>query len=242
MSVADRPRPVMSMSPSAALPLELLPPSTKRLIGAGVLLLNLAFLAALWRIHPVLPAIADAGVLWVRSLPAGETAPPEPAPSPAPAWPAPRLVVPEVPQIQERMPEPAVVTAPSPAPAAEAVSQARVSGVASAASSAAAAAPAPPPEQPRTVSISAVSYLEPPVLQYPLASRRAREQGQVQVRLLVDVQGRPQQANVVRTSGFPRLDDAALATARATRFRPHTEDGVPRAFWVVMPLLFELDG
>jgi protein TonB len=79
------------------------------------------------------------------------------------------------------------------------------------------------------------------VLEYPLASRRLREQGRVEVRLLVDAMGLPQQAQVVRTSGYQRLDEAALATVRATRFKPYTENGVPQSFWVVMPLVFELE-
>jgi protein TonB len=108
------------------------------------------------------------------------------------------------------------------------------------------AAPAPPPPPPappapRTIAITAVEYLSPPVLTYPGASRRLQEQGQVNVRVLVDARGLPQQMYVIRSSGFARLDEAALATVRATRFKPYTEDGTPLPFWVVMPLVFELD-
>lgn len=98
-----------------------------------------------------------------------------------------------------------------------------------------AATPAP------TLSIRAVSYLTPPDLQYPPAARRAQEQGRALVRLLVDAAGLPQRAALERSTGHARLDEAALATATATRFRPHTENGVPRAFWVVMPFVFELE-
>jgi protein TonB len=63
----------------------------------------------------------------------------------------------------------------------------------------------------------------------------------VHVRVLVDARGAPQQMVLLRPSGFARLDEAALATVRATRFKPYTENGVALPFWVVMPLIFELD-
>ncbi len=108
------------------------------------------------------------------------------------------------------------------------------------------AVPAPPPAPsappaPRTISITAVEYLSPPVLSYPSGSRRLQEQGQVNVRVLVDARGQPQQMSVIRSSGYARLDEAALATVRLTRFKPYTENGTPLPFWVVMPLLFELE-
>lgn len=101
------------------------------------------------------------------------------------------------------------------------------------------APPSPPPE--RQIAITQVEYLTPPVLTYPLAARRMREQGQADVRVRVDEQGQPSQVQLLRSSGSERLDGAALAAARATRFKPYTENGAPRAFWVVMPLIFELD-
>lgn len=101
--------------------------------------------------------------------------------------------------------------------------------------------PAPAPRGPRDVSIRAVEYLALPVLHYPLASRRLQEEGRVHVRVLVDAAGLPREMLVVRSSGYPRLDEAALATVRATRFKPYTENGVALPFWVVMPLIFELE-
>jgi len=109
-------------------------------------------------------------------------------------------------------------------------------------------APAPPapvapaqPAQPVTIAITAVEYLSPPTLVYPPGARRAQEEGRVHVSLLVDERGRPRDARVTRSSGYERLDEAALAAARATLFKPYTENGVARAFRVVMPLIFELE-
>ncbi|GMV00346.1 MAG: hypothetical protein AMXMBFR52_00020 [Burkholderiales bacterium] len=102
-------------------------------------------------------------------------------------------------------------------------------------------APAPPTPAPKSLSIRAVEYLSLPVLRYPNASRRMMEEGRVEVRVLVDVAGAPRETVVVHSSGYPRLDEAALATVRATRFKPYAENGVPMPFWVVMPLIFELE-
>lgn len=106
------------------------------------------------------------------------------------------------------------------------------------------AAPAPArgqPPTPREVSIRSVEYLTVPVLHYPVASRRMQEEGRVDVRVLVDATGAPRQMQIVRPSGYPRLDDAALAAVRATRFKPYSENGTAMPFWVVMPLIFELE-
>ncbi len=91
------------------------------------------------------------------------------------------------------------------------------------------------------IAVTSVAYLTPPLLNYPTASQRLQEEGTVQVRVLVDARGTPQQMALARSSGFARLDDAALATVRATRFKPYTENGVALSFWVVMPLIFELE-
>lgn len=177
---------------------------------------------------------------------------PPPPPAAAPAPPPPRPVIaakkpirraepafvapPESPQ-PRKVAEPAPIpseTTPT-APPADAAPQPAV-----------AAAPSPPPAPapspaPKDISIRAVEYLTLPVLRYPPASRRLLEEGRVEVRVLVDTRGAPQDAVIVRSSGYPRLDEAALATVRATRFKPYAENGVAMPFWVVMPLIFELE-
>ncbi len=102
-------------------------------------------------------------------------------------------------------------------------------------------APDNKPVEPKPIAITQVAHLTPPVLAYPAAARRAQEQGRVDVRALVDVQGLRQGMAVVRSSGHARLDEAAIAAVRRTPFRPHRENGTPIALWVVMPLIFELD-
>lgn len=155
---------------------------------------------------------------------------------------APEFVAPPEPLRPRRPAEPAPAPsgmAPS-APPADSPPQPAIAAVASPPISAAPPAPAPSPA-PKDLSIRAVQYLTLPVLRYPPASRRLLEEGRVEVRVLVDAGGAPRETVLVRSSGYPRLDDAALATVRATRFKPYSENGVAMPFWVVMPLIFELE-
>ena len=84
-------------------------------------------------------------------------------------------------------------------------------------------------------------WIRIPQLDYPLASKRLREQGVVLVRALIDTRGVPKQVVLQRSSGHARLDQAALRAALEARVRPRTENGVPFEFWIAMPLAFELE-
>jgi periplasmic protein TonB len=207
-------------------------------------LIALLHMVVLWALaRSMVPAsLAPALPTFVQLLPDTGQRPPVlppadlPAPpprSPQPTWlPVPDLVV------NPTQAGPVTWTSANFAPAPVEVAAAAAAPETSAAS---APAPARPAVTERQMSITEVAYLTPPVLDYPLAARRRREEGHVHVRVRVDAAGRPDQATVIRSSGHDALDRAALATVRATRFRPYTEDGVPRPFWVVMPLVFELD-
>lgn len=127
-----------------------------------------------------------------------------------------------------------------------------VSGEASAArSGSVASVPAEPPASlsavaaptaaPRTVNARDVGYLTPPRLSYPPLSRRLGEEGRVTLRVLVDEAGRPGEIHVGTSSGYPRLDDAAVQAARVARFRPYLVDGVAQRVWVLLPIAFSLD-
>ena len=58
---------------------------------------------------------------------------------------------------------------------------------------------------------------------YPPASRRAGEQGTVRLKVLVDTSGRASNVAVTQTSGFPRLDQAAVEAVRKWRFVAATD-------------------
>ena len=55
---------------------------------------------------------------------------------------------------------------------------------------------------------------------YSSAARTLKEQGTTKVRLCYDNQGRPNQVTVAESSGFERLDDAAVRWGKAVRVTP----------------------
>jgi len=86
------------------------------------------------------------------------------------------------------------------------------------------------------------SYFSNPEPEYPPQSRRLREQGLVKLRVHVTVDGRVGEVTLHKSSGYERLDKAALDTVRHWRFRPAQRAGIPVAGWVVVPIRFELQG
>ena len=247
-------------------PIVPLPCTARTAIALAMLALHALAIYALIQLAPLRPAVATDAPIFAQLIvpPAPEPprlAPPPPplppaaAPEPAPRRPviaarktrkqvAPAFVAPPEPPKPEKLPEPSPAPAEPAAPAATAPPAAAPEPAAQPPIAAAPSPPAPvapPPPAPKDVSIRAVQYLKLPVLRYPPASRRLLEEGRVDVRVLVDAGGAPRDTVVVHSSGYPRLDEAALATVRATRFKPYTENGVAMPFWVVMPLIFELE-
>lgn len=77
--------------------------------------------------------------------------------------------------------------------------------------------------------------------EYPPASVRKAEEGTVQLLLYVMPNGRVAAAKVSRSSGFPRLDEAAMREAkRSWRFVPATSGGNPVASWGTFAVTFTL--
>lgn len=78
---------------------------------------------------------------------------------------------------------------------------------------------------------------------YPPTSRRLGEEGSVVLQVLVDTEGKVQDGKIQTSSGFPRLDEAALKHAlRAWRFKPGTEDGKPVSAWHSVKVTFRIEG
>jgi protein TonB len=75
---------------------------------------------------------------------------------------------------------------------------------------------------------------------YPSASRRAGEQGTVRLKVLVDANGRPHDVNVVKGSGFARLDDAAVEAVRKWRFVAATNGTNKIQAWTQVAVTFRL--
>ncbi len=95
------------------------------------------------------------------------------------------------------------------------------------------AAPPPGPSTPP-------AYGGNPAPAYPAAARRRGQQGQVVLRAEVQADGRPARVEVVRSSGYALLDEAALASVGDWRFAPAETDGKPSAGAVEVPITFKL--
>lgn len=101
------------------------------------------------------------------------------------------------------------------------------------------AAPAPP--APVTPPDFSAAQLNNPGPSYPYAARRAREQGTVMLKVLVTPEGRAGDIEINESSGFDRLDQAAIQTVRKWRFVPAKQAGKPVAAWVLVPVGFQLN-
>jgi len=89
--------------------------------------------------------------------------------------------------------------------------------------------------------MSDVAYVVQPAPSYPTESRRTREHGLVLLRVLIDEQGHAKTIEVYRSSGHPRLDEAARAAVLRAVFKPFIDrGGVARAAAAIVPIEFSL--
>jgi periplasmic protein TonB len=75
---------------------------------------------------------------------------------------------------------------------------------------------------------------------YPSFSKRAGEQGEVVVRLIIDETGVVEEAVLLRSSGFARLDRAAEQIGRRYRFKPYSVNGNPARISTNLLIKFNL--
>lgn len=142
-----------------------------------------------------------------------------PPPAPPPKAPTPKTPAPPTPA--PNAPATAVNQAPTPPAAA-----------------AAAAAPAAPAIRTGAVVQPGAHCAKP---DYPSASRRMEEEGSVTVKFLIGVDGRVLQAEIEKTSGFTRLDEAARNALSKCQFRPGTVDGKPEQSWASITYKWRLE-
>ena len=155
--------------------------------------------------------------------------PPPPPPPPKNLPPPPPAYVPPV---------EVAVAAPAPANAIAAVS-ATPQPPAPVVTAPAPAAPAPAAAPVRVAAVVNSANCEKP--DYPSASRRLEEEGTVSLRFLVGVDGKVIQAEVEKSSGFKRLDEAARAGLSRCAFKPATVDGKPEQGWASMKYTWRLE-
>ena len=111
--------------------------------------------------------------------------------------------------------------------------------------------PAPPQElqnlggsaEPQSVINAAAVDPHHPLTQppYPMASRHLAEEGGLVLDILVSADGHVRDAKVSRSSGFERLDQAAVSEAKQHwRLRPATRNGVAFEQWLTLRVVFRL--
>ncbi|MFZ9671064.1 MAG: energy transducer TonB, partial [Burkholderiaceae bacterium] len=83
-------------------------------------------------------------------------------------------------------------------------------------------------------------YLNNPKPGYPSISRRLGEEGVVMLRVYVSAQGTPDQIQLLKSSGFARLDQAAQEAVGRWRFVPARQGKIATAAWVQVPVSFQL--
>jgi protein TonB len=88
-------------------------------------------------------------------------------------------------------------------------------------------------------SLPVMQNVEPP-FRYPLELYAQKVQGNVTLRIHIDVSGQvvPESTTVAESSGYPALDSAAVIGARVLRFRPAIAKGAPLAISVLFPVYF----
>ncbi|MBI2733929.1 MAG: TonB family protein [Aquabacterium sp.] len=229
------------------------------MLAAVVLLAHGLVAWGLWHATPRTPTVVDPPVitanLVVDSPPPATLPVVSEAPAPAtapPVSPVPAVAKPVQPPVLASARPVATADVPlvPPVPDSKPLTQAAAQPPAPAATPAAHAPANPTPvaeparpvsASPRELPMSAVRYLVEPPQVYPRASRDLGESGVVQLKVLVDEEGRPKDVLVSKGSGFPRLDRQAVLNMKAARFQPHVEAGVPRAVWVPAEIVFNLE-
>ena len=201
--------------------------SRTTVIAGSVILFHVA---ALWALQSGLIRRAAEVVVPVEIL-AQIIAPPRPAPPPPPPVPPPpappKKETPRPPPkpraIRERVPTPApnapVGQIEPPPPAPVVVVEAPP---APPAPPAPAPAPPAPPAPPAMIEVTQgqTQYVREPRIVYPAMSRRLGETGTVIIDVYYDAQGMARRAEISKSSGYERLDQAARTAALGSQVTP----------------------
>jgi protein TonB len=217
-------------------------------IAGGVVALHVAVLWAMQSglIRRAAELVVPATIL-TEIIQPEPPAPPPPPPPPRPAPEPPKARVAPAPRPQPPAPQPVAIPDPTPAPNAPTgvlAPQPPPPPIAAPVAPAPAPVPAPPaPPAPARVELpsSDADYLQNPKPAYPPVSKRLGEQGKVVVRVLIGADGTAQRAEIAESSGFDRLDQAALNTVQRWRYVPGKRNGVPEAMWFRVPINFVLE-
>lgn len=206
-----------------------------------VLIVHVALFYFLWN-QRLIPQPERVVTLFAELIapPAPDTAPKAPPePTPVKLQPARKPVIkPRQERLVTKSPVPAQQEPaapqpePSPEPVVEQIESAPV-----------VAAPAPVPTGPVTLSSElsvSCPTLTPP--EYPAISRRMGEEGKLVLRVELDESGRIDDAKVINSSGYERLDAAALTAVKSWQCNPSLRNGQPVRAVALQPFNFVLQG
>ena len=83
--------------------------------------------------------------------------------------------------------------------------------------------------------------LRRPSVQYPPASQNDGDEGTVTLLLAVQTDGSISDIRIARSSGYQRLDAAAVRSLRQAKFQPATCHGKPIAVRIHQSFIFKID-
>lgn len=211
---------------------------------AVVAVIHVALLAVILTLRhdPVQPAL-ESHVMTAQLLPPTPVAAPVAMQSIAPPTPTPPVHT--KPKVQPK-PTPTPKPTPRPLPESAAPSPTPVAAPdPTPAAPVAPPAPAAPAISRQTMEISApknVSHLDCNIAEpdYPALSKRRGETGTAYVRFVVGLTGKLESIELKKSSGFSRLDDAALSAMHASACKPFLENGQPVRAAYTQPFDFNL--
>ena len=183
-----------------------------------------AFAAAFWVRSGELPARTAMPMMvsFIVEQPKPQVEPPPPPKPPSPDRPKPK-------------PQMVASTAPSPSPMTAPPLEELPTEVVQA------PPPEPAPPAPVIPPNFIAAYLNNPSPQYPYLSKQRREEGTVVLKVLVNSSGNAATVVIERSSGYSRLDDAAVdVVQKRWRFVPAKQGDEAIAAWVLIPMIFKL--
>lgn len=141
---------------------------------------------------------------------------------------------------------PAPVTSPAQTSQAATDAANAERGMAQPTAAAASASSAAAPATHETLAIAAPKHVEHADCRivkptYPELSKRRDETGTATVRFVIGATGAIETVALVKSSGFPRLDDAAVGALRASTCQPYVENGAPIRVSYTQAFTFGLD-
>lgn len=217
-------------------------------VAVGVLAAHAVMLTAAW-LHRNAPPPKEIEVQSITAqlippAPAAQPVAVQSAAQPAPPKPTPRVKPKVEPKPTQKAVKPTpqpVAQSPSPTPVPAAADPAPAPAVPAPAAPAATPGPARETMQvsaPKNVSALSCNFVKPT---YPSMSRRRGETGTAYVHFIIGVTGKIESVQLQKSSGYPRLDEAALDATRASTCPPYIENGQAIRAAHTLPFNFTLD-